>query len=383
MSAIALCMQSTLVVAQPQGQAPSEDQRAQITYDSYILGPGDGLQIELLDLPELSGRFSIAVDGTIYLPRLRAVYVNGLTVEELRKFLTKQFSTYVLDPQIYIRPVSYRPIRVYVGGEVNRPGYYTLSGDTKLSVLSNSAENRKLQAGTAMEMTRPSLGQLPGGADAESGINKLSTFGAVFPTVFDAIQRAQGITPYTDLSKVQVIRKRAEGLGGGRIRTNLNFLSLITEGDESQNIRLFDGDTLNIGKNPTVQRDLLLQAGQTNLSPQFLQVFVSGRVRLPGVVKIPQGSSLNQAISLAGGTKLLSGKVEFVRFNREGTIDRRIFSFNPNATEGATNNPILADRDLIRVNDSIINGSIEVVNELTGPFVGLYSIYSLFNVMAR
>ena len=47
-------------------------QRAQIIYDAYILGPGDGLQIELLDLPELSGRFSIGLDGTLYLPRLRA-----------------------------------------------------------------------------------------------------------------------------------------------------------------------------------------------------------------------------------------------------------------------------------------------------------------------
>ena len=98
------------------------EQRAQINYDAYILGPGDGLQIELLDLPELSGQFSIGPDGTLYLPRLRALYVEGLTVEELRTFLTKQFSTYVLDPQVYIRPVAYRPIRVYVGGEVKRPG---------------------------------------------------------------------------------------------------------------------------------------------------------------------------------------------------------------------------------------------------------------------
>ena len=69
-----------------------------------------------------------------------------------------------------------------------------------------------------------------------------------FPTVFDAIRSAEGITAYTDLSKVEVIRKRAEGVGGGRIKTNLNFLSLITEGNESQNIRLFDGDTLKLEK---------------------------------------------------------------------------------------------------------------------------------------
>ena len=67
----------------------------------------------------------------------------------------------------------------------------------------------------------------------------------MFPTVFDAIHPWRHT--YTNLSQVQVIRKRADGLGGGRMKTTLNFLSLITE-NESQNIRLFDGDSLTIGK---------------------------------------------------------------------------------------------------------------------------------------
>ena len=198
------------------------------------------------------------------------------------------------EPQIYVRPVGYRPIRVYVGGEVRRPGYYTLRGQANLSRLSESAESQQLQGESSVDTTRPTLGQIPGDASAGPGETGLSTFGAVFPTVFDAIRSAQGGTPYSDLSKVQVIRKRAEGLGGGRIKTNLNFLSLITEGDESQNIRLFDGDVLNIGKSPFVLRDQLLKAGQTNLSPQFINVFVTGRVKIPGGVKIPQGSSLTK-----------------------------------------------------------------------------------------
>ena len=385
---VAGCFQASTVSAQSSLEGAAEqplplEQRAQINYDAYILGPGDGLQIELLDLPELSGRFSIGPDGTLYLPRLRALYVEGLTIEELRGFLTQQFKAYVRDPQVYVRPVAYRPIRIYVGGEVKRPGYYTLSGNQELSRLSSSAEALQLQTGTATTTGRPGLGQVPGSASAVATGSGLSTFGAVFPTVFDAIRTAQGITPYTDLTQVQVTRKRAEGLGGGRIKTNLNFLSLITEGNESQNIRLFDGDALNIGKSPIILKDQLLKAGQSNLSPQFVEVFVTGRVNIPGGVKIPQGSSLNQAISLAGGTKLLKGKIEFVRFNREGTIDRRIFPYNPGAAADAPNNPILAAGDLIRVNDSILSGGINVLNELTGPFVGLYSVYSLFNGIAQ
>lgn len=392
-----ICLQAPLAIAQGnltaqknkslgkqfQSQILGFDERRLVNYDAYILGPGDLLAIELLDLPELSGRFSIGPDGTLYLPRLRALYVEGLTVEELRYFLTQQFSTYVKEPQIYVRPVSYRPIRVYVGGEVSRPGYYTLSGENKIDRLSTSAEDEKIQAQTSTELTRSGLGQLPCGAIAGNSSSGLSTFGAVFPTVFDAIRSSQGMTPYTDLSQVQVIRKRAEGLGGGRIKTNLNFLSLITDGDESQNIRLFDGDVLNISRSPVVLRDQILKAGQSNLSPQFMEVFVTGRINMPGGVKLPIGSTLNQAISLAGGTKLIKGKIEFLRFNREGTIDRRIFAYSPDANIDAPNNPVLAAGDLIRVKNSLLSNGFSIINELTGPFVGLYSAYSLFNGITK
>ncbi len=357
--------------------APSSQARARVVYDSYILGPGDTLQIELLDIPELSGTFSIGPDGTLYLPRLRALYVEGLTVEELRYFLTQQFQKYVRNPDLYVRPVGYRPIRIYVGGEVRRPGYYLLSGSQQLSGVSTEAESSILGKDTSDTGARSGVNQVPGGAAAPTASGGVSTFGALFPTVFDAIRAAQGITPYSNLGEVQVTRRQALSAGGGKIRTNLNFISLITEGDESQNIRLFDGDVVSVGKSPVVLREQLLKAGQTNLSPQFIQVYVSGRVQNPGGVTIPQGSTLTQAISLAGGTKLLKGKVEFIRFTREGEIDRRIFSYNPNAASDTPSNPILMAGDVIRVQDSALSAGVGVLNELTGPFVGIYSVYSL------
>ena len=110
-----------------------------------------------------------------------------------------------------------------------------------------------------------------------------------------------------------------------------------------------------------------------------MEVFVTGRVKSPGSIKIPQGSTLNQAISLAGGVKFIKGKVEFVRFNREGTIDRRIFAYRPSAAPDAPNNPVMAAGDLIRVQDSLLSGSVDVLNEITTPAIGIYSIYSLLN----
>lgn len=365
-------------------------QRTRVTYDTYLLGPGDSLQIELENVPELSGTFTIGPDGTLYLPRLRALFVEGLSIEELRIFLTQQYRAFVRQPEIYLRPIGYRPVRIYVGGEVRRPGYYTLSGSQQLGGVSSSADNAIRESGGAQMDTRPGLGSgqgmdsgsrtgNSGPAGGGGGAGGLTTYGAFFPTVFDAIRAAQGITPYSNLSSVQVTRKQPLSSGGGKLRTSLNFLSLLTEGDESQNIRLFDGDVVSISKSPIVLREQLLKAGQTNLSPQFIQVYVSGRVKMPGATTIPQGASLNQALISAGGQQLLHGKIEFVRFTREGELDRRVFSYNANAATDTVANPILVSGDIIRVQESGLSAGIGLLNELTGPFVGIYSVYSLFN----
>jgi len=369
----------------PTAQAPSaaSPQRARVVYDSYILGPGDSLQIELLDIPELSGTFSIGPDGTLYLPRLRALYVEGLTVEELRSFLTQQFRAYVKNPELYIRPVGYRPVRIYVGGEVKRPGYYTLSG-VDAPLLSSNQQNF---GNDFVETTNPdgstswrpklSQNQNQTSPDNSKGPGSIP-IPIVFPKLFDAIRTAEGITPTSNLSAVEITRKQPIGVGGGKIRTQLNFLSLITQGDESQNIRLFDGDVVFIPKSNLVVREQILKAAQTNLNPQFLTVFVSGRIKSPGPITVPQGASLNQAVVAAGGKKLLSGNVEFVRFTGTGELDRRVFSYSPGAPAESPKNPILVAGDIITVQESALSAGLTVFNELSAPFVGIYGLYSIF-----
>jgi polysaccharide export outer membrane protein len=351
-------------------------QSSRVVHNTYILGPGDTLQVELLSIPELSGTFSIGPDGTIYLPRLRALYVEGLTVDELRYFLTQQFKAYVKNPEVYVRSVGYRPIRIYVGGEVQRPGFYTLRGLDKASEIAQLNQQQVTQNLDPLELSpRAVIARSTLVLDPLSNIQDSNR--QIFPTVFDAIRAAQGIGPFSDLSKVQVTRKQPLSAGGGRIRTNLDFISLITDGDESQNIRLFDGDVVSVGKSTVVLRDQLIQAGKTNLSPQFMNVFVSGRVRNAGAVTVGQGTSLNQAIAVAGGAKLLRGNVEFLRLLSNGNTDRRIFSYSPDSPSNSFSNPVLTAGDIIRVNESPLSASIGVLNEVATPLLGVYSIYAL------
>lgn len=351
------------------------------TYQSsYIIGPGDSLLIELLDIPEYSGLFSIGPDGTLYLPRLRSLNVEGLTIDELRYFLTSQFSAYVKDPQVFITPIVYRPIRVFIGGEVHRPGYYYLSGEQGIL----GAEALTLQEG-ALSNTRGSNNGNQGLKTQLSPNSQIvQQFGGVktntirLPTVFDALRTAGGVTPFSKLNDVIVTRNRPLSSGGGKIRTHLNFLKLITDGDERQNIRLFDGDTIVVTRSPVELREQIIKAGQTNLSPDYVQVFVSGRVREPGSKMLPQGATLDQALASAGGQKLMRGQVEFVRFNRDGSTDKRKFFAAGTNPAGSYKNPVLMSGDVIRVNDSPLSATVTVLNELTGPVIGIYSVYSIF-----
>ena len=192
---------------------------------------------------------------------------------------------------------------------------------------------------------------------------------------FDAIRSAQGVTPYSDLARAST-RKRV------RLRRwsnpNNSQLPLVDHRrDESQNIRLYDGDVVSVSKSKDVMREQLLKAVRSNLSPQFIKVFVSGRVKIPGAISIPHGSSLNQAIAMAGGASLIKGKVEFVRFTQEGETKRRLFNYDPAASAGSGKNPLLSGGDVIRIQDSILSATTTVLDEITAPAVGIYTIFSL------
>ena len=154
-------------------------------------------------------------------------------------------------------------------------------------------------------------------------------------------------------------------------------MPFIKKGNQLPNLRLFDGDILIIRKNDVVDKDNLLSTSQTNISPDFIKVFVTGRIKEPGEKFLPQGATLNQAIIASGGPKILRGSIEFVRLNRDGSLDRRIFRYSPNSTSGSYKNPLLTSSDIIRFRDSLLSATSEVLSEVFEPVVGIYTIKAL------
>ena len=115
------------------------------------------------------------------------------------------------------------------------------------------------------------------------------------------------------------------------------------------------------------------------LPPETITVFVSGKVKNPGIITLPKGSGLNQAIAMTGGKELLSGGVEFVRYERDGVIDRRVFPYKQNSSLDSTKNPILEDGDIINVKDSLFTSSTFVLNKILQPVTPILFIQELID----
>ncbi len=341
--------------------------------NNYILAPGDSLLILFQNVVEFSDIYSIQADGKIFLPEIGFIKVNGYTIEDLQKKLTSEYEKYIFNPDLNISIANYRPVKVFVAGEVKTPGFYVLSGTIQVaqSNLINRSENPSNKSENLISNSKIINQKI---------INVSNPFSnLLFPTIYDALQASKGITPYSDLSRIEVVRNFPESKGGGKIITEISLISLLKEGDQTQNIRIFDGDSIKVSKSNLLVNEQILEMRRTNLNPEFITVFVGGDVKNPGKIILPQGSGLNQAIASAGGLNLLNGKIEFLRFDREGNLDDKYFSYKRSAKIDTNQNPGLMDGDIINVRKSILKSTSEGLGIITQPFVQSFTLYKLFN----
>ena len=126
----------------------------------YRIGPKDLLELTVIDFADLNRRVRVSEDGTISLPYLGDVEVQGLTKSELEKKLAKLLEgKYLQNPQVTVVIVEYQSRKVYLIGAVTTPGPYDLLGRLTLLKLISQAGGLTADAGNEIVVMR----QLPGG----------------------------------------------------------------------------------------------------------------------------------------------------------------------------------------------------------------------------
>lgn len=237
----------------PEPEIPLADSTA------YTLGGGDRVQIDIFNIPEYSGKngqHQVQIDGTLNLPLVGNVLVEGKTLDEAKELIQEKYGEYLQISIVNLNLLAARPLKIAIAGEVQHPGSYTISPI------------------------------VDGGEDVQSGTQ--------LPTVTKALQVAGGVTTSADVRQVKIRRTL---LNGPEQVISINLWELLQEGNLRQDIPLRDGDTLFVPSitevNP-VESAQLVNANFAGTNTQPLNIAVVGEVARPGPYILETGIDQSQ-----------------------------------------------------------------------------------------
>ncbi len=106
------------------------DEVKPITISEFTLGPSDVIDVQVWRNNELSRKVQVDPFGKISYPFIGEISVTGMSVKQLKDVLTQGLSKYYVDPVIEVNVSAIQSQKVFVLGEVSRPGAFALSKPT-------------------------------------------------------------------------------------------------------------------------------------------------------------------------------------------------------------------------------------------------------------
>jgi polysaccharide export outer membrane protein len=94
--------------------------------EEYILQPGDGISINVVEHPEFSGRHKIRPDGRINYPVIGELDVASMSCAQLVKIMQGKLAPYVNNPVVSVSIDTYYANKIFIIGDVNRSGEYEI-----------------------------------------------------------------------------------------------------------------------------------------------------------------------------------------------------------------------------------------------------------------
>jgi protein involved in polysaccharide export with SLBB domain len=152
----------------------------------YVVGPGDQIVVQLFGSQNRTLRLTVGRDGRINFPELGPINVSGQTFVRVAEELEARVARQMIGVRASVAMGDTRSIRVFVMGEANRPGSYTVSG----------------------------LG-----------------------TITSALYAAGGLKPFGSLRDIQLKRN-------GAVIRRLDLYDLLLRGDTTDDARLLSGDVI-------------------------------------------------------------------------------------------------------------------------------------------
>lgn len=316
--------------------------------DVYLLGVGDFVRIDVFNVPDYGGEFRVLAGGVLNLPVAGEISVDGLSLPQAAVRVEQRLMPFVKRPRVTLSLLESRPLQVAIAGEVNRPGAYSFGEDTDTA--------------TADQVT-----------------------------LTQVIDLAGGITQSADISQIQVCRRQSLAASMGQLDSNdcpssngkmvytpisIDFWTLLRNGDLTADLRLQDGDRIEIPTAIALSAEEQDEQARANISQDII-VNVVGEVAAPGAIQVPPNAPLNQAILTAGGfsTDAKKKRVTLIRLNSNGTVTEQEIAIDFSQGVQADTNPPLRPNDTIVVGRSTFARAAGVLGTVLSPANSILNIF--------
>ena len=255
--------------------------------DEYIIGAGDSILVQLFGNVNQQYNLLVNREGIINFPEIGPIVVSGTSYSKMKLMLEGRIKESIIGVDSSITLGQIRSIRVFVLGDVETPGSYTVSGLSTMTNalfvsggITNSGSLRKIQLKRSGEViteldlydlllsgnTSGDSRLLPGDVIFVPSLESSIALDGAFrkPGIYefddndslkDIIGLVGGVMPNADLSSIKVERI-LPGYGATITDINLNL-------DEEANQKVVNGDIIFIATNPQQIEEVISLVGNT------------------------------------------------------------------------------------------------------------------------
>ena len=327
---------------------------------NYILGPGDTLKVFTYGNESDSRDYVVDRDGVINLNRIGPVVVAGMSFSEVKQAIDDRFSTQMIGVKASVTMGELRSVRVFILGEANRSGSYTVSSlSTITNALFVSGGVKKIGSLRNIQLKRNGktvntldLYDLLLKGDTSKDV-RLQPGDVIFiPTVGDLVSVAGNVKrpAIYEVKREHHLEDFIKLAGGVLSNANLDDVKITRIKDnKSREILTIDYST-NAGQQIKVKAGDIIEVNEV-LSDIGNSVAIEGHVKRPGERAYFTGMKV---LDLLGDAKSLKEKVDLdyalVRRLVPPANKIEVFSFSPRT---ALSQPLSIENFNLQAHDTV------------------------------
>lgn len=127
----------------------------------YRFYPGDQIELRVPSAPELNKTLVVQPDGRVSAPLVGPIMVADRSTQQVEDSLSQAYASQLIHPQVEVSLTAATPLKVFVGGEVDKPGVYDMPGpiDALQAIIEAGGFKTSAQRGKVVLIRRGLGGQ--------------------------------------------------------------------------------------------------------------------------------------------------------------------------------------------------------------------------------